>query len=511
MNKILNQKFFKNIKKYRKKNIVFFGASIFLEQFLKEYSLEDFNIKGIVDSNQQRWGEKIGCFEIISLDKINELGVDCVIISILNLDNDKYFQIENMIKKKHPKVFIPKNKIFKHRHTLAISRFKYLILLLDKFIPKKKDKCVFISYPDFSDNAKEYYEYLKYNHSDKFELIWLYENPSNEEYKFINNKYHIASIRAIWHVLTSKYLIFTHTNSFLECISLKKHILIALWHGMPLKTLGYLENNISNTLKKQYKILGDYGHFFVTSDIFKLSMQSCFMMDSNRVHITGQPRTDCILSNRNETRITDFLNLKQYKNVILYTPTYKEVIKNNKRDVEKVFNNIFYIDDYLENEFYRMLEEKNILFLIKPHPLDEVFYKKYYEKGNLQHSNVKILFNDDMIKNNFYFYDFFKFADLMITDFSSIGIDFLISKKPVIYLTQISNDYSRNRGFILQDNYEIFMLGEKVRAYKELVDAIEDALTVDTWKDKRAEMLPYLHKYIDSSSSERIFNIMKTL
>lgn len=511
MDKDSNKLFFKHIKRHKKKKLIFWGASIFLENFLKEYSLEEYKILGIVDMNKQRWGEKLGNYEIFSPDKIKDLKANCIIISIKNFSVERNKELIKNIKEKYPRIKIAKNVLVKTSNEEIINKYKLLIKILDNIIPKKKNKCIFLSYPDFSDNAKEYYEYLKNNHNDKFELIWLYENKDSEKYDYIENKIHITSLKALWHIITAKYLIFTHVHYIIQKLDLNKHVLMSLWHGMPLKTLGYVEKNIPQNLQTQYELFGKHGHFFATSDLFKLSMQACFMMDYDKVYITGQPRTDCILSDRNKSEISDYLEIKKYNKVILYTPTYKEAIRNKKRDIDKSFSNIFYFDDYIEKQFYQILEDKNILFVIKPHPMDEVFYNNYLKKGHLIHPNIKILFDNDIKNNNFYFYDFFALADLMITDYSSIGIDYLITSKPIIYLTQTSKEYSKNRGFILPDNYEIFMPGDKVHNFNKLINAIEDSLTVDSWKNSRTKALPLLHKYVDDKASERICEIMKNL
>ena len=55
------------------------------------------------------------------------------------------------------------------------------------------------------------------------------------------------------------------------------------------------------------------------------------------------------------------------------------------------------------------------------------------------------------------------------------------------------------------------MPGEKVQSYIELSKAMEDSLTVDSWKAKRLDALPILHKFADSRASERIYDIMKNI
>lgn len=441
-------------------------------------------------------------------DFMNIINMPYGLYCINNLINNflkKFFSITNSKKHKIITLLGIKLKISK-----KINKYGYLFRLLDYIIPKNSKKIVFCGYPDFSDNAREYYEYMKANHSDEYEFVWLYTDRKNRNYPFIENKYSANSFKGIMQLLTAKY--FVYTGLYLNNLcTLKKHVFLQLWHGMPLKTLGFTEKDIDQKFYDQYQDHAQSGHFFVSSDIFKLSMIASFLMNPNKVHITGQSKTDCILSKRNNTQIREFINYDKYSKVIIYSPTYKEAERNNRRDIDKEFNNIFYCDDYSQDDFYKMLEDKNILFIVKPHPFDENFYRQYMEAGGLNHPNIKVVFDNDMKENNFYFYEFFQFADLMITDFSSIGIDYLITKKPIIFLSSTAEEYSHKRGLILEDNYKILMPGQKVVTFTELLSAIEDSLTVDSWKNKRLELLPLLYKYFDSKSSERIYEIMKTL
>jgi CDP-glycerol glycerophosphotransferase (TagB/SpsB family) len=132
-----------------------------------------------------------------------------------------------------------------------------------------------------------------------------------------------------------------YTGLYLSNIcALKKHLFLQLWHGMPLKTLGYTEQNIAQKFYNQYSEHADAGRFFVSSDIFKLSMISSFLMNPKNVYITGQAKTDCILSNRNHDKLKEYLKIENYSKVIIYAPTYKEAERNNRKDIKTEFRNI---------------------------------------------------------------------------------------------------------------------------------------------------------------------------
>lgn len=383
---------------------------------------------------------------------------------------------------------------------------------LDRFIPKNKNKIIFCSWPDFSDNAKEFYEYLNRYCSNEYEIIWSYRNNDNYEYlkRKLNCKlvYHF-SLQAIIETLTSKYICVTHDDMF--CYDYKKHTILQLFHGMPVKTVGFAEKNITDTRKDYFKNLGENAHLFATSDIFKISLAFCFRAYPENVHITGQARTDCIFNPTMNAQ--NYINSikENFDKIILYTPTYKERKIGTLREIEKSFNNIFYLDDYNEEDFCEYLAKNNILLLMKPHPQDEFFYKNYLQDNKI-HKNIKIIFDKDLKNNDFYFYEIFHMCDLMIGDYSSIAVDWLILKKPAIYLSSVVDEYIKSRGMCLEDNYKILLPGAKVNTYGDLMKEIDVCIkNPNSFIEKYTSNLSLLHKYFDGNSSKRIYKIMKSL
>ena len=391
-------------------------------------------------------------------------------------------------------------------------RFFKFFQFIDIFVPKKKQKIMFCSWPDFSDNAKEFYEYLQKYHKDEYEIIWTYRN--NENFKFLKNRLNCKlvfhySLACIFHSMTSKYFCVTHDDFF--CYNYKKHVTMNFYHGMPVKTVGFAEKNILKERIVNFANLGEHAHFFATSDIFKMSLAYCFRAYPEKVHITGQARTDCIFNPTINAQ--NYINSlkKNFDKIILYTPTYKERKIGTVREIEKSFNNIFYLDDYNEKDFCQYLEKNNILLLMKPHPQDEFFYKKYLKENEI-HQNIKIIFDKDLKNNDFYFYEIFKMCDLMIGDYSSIAVDWLILKKPAIYLSTVVDEYIKSRGMCLEDNYKMLLPGVKVNTYVDLIKEIDKCIkNPNSFIERFGSNLNLLHKYFDGNSSKRIYKIMKSL
>ena len=193
---------------------------------------------------------------------------------------------------------------------------------------------------------------------------------------------------------------------------------------------------------------------------------SLLNIDPKKIFVTGQSRTDTIFKGR-EQKIMDLFKLNGYKHIVLYMPTYKSRPTGN--DTDTFFDNIFYLDKYTDSDFLNFLESNEILFIIKPHPFEEKDFKNRISKTSIsKHSNVRILYENELSKNNIFLNEFLTISDLMISDFSSVTIDYIMLNKPILYLSNYLEQYKQGRGFILPDNYKIMMPGENVCDYENL-------------------------------------------
>ena len=88
----------------RNKKIMFWGASLFLEDFIKNFDIKYDNIIGIVDKNKDRQGNSIGKYKIYSPDEINKLKPDVVILSIKNNARVIYGSLNETWDKDYPNI-----------------------------------------------------------------------------------------------------------------------------------------------------------------------------------------------------------------------------------------------------------------------------------------------------------------------------------------------------------------------------------------------------------------------
>lgn len=92
----------KQIEENKDKKIIFWGASLFLERFLKANSLKEYNILGVVDKNENKKGSSVGSLKIYGVEEIENLNPDYVIFTIKNITEEEQKILNDEIKKIYP-------------------------------------------------------------------------------------------------------------------------------------------------------------------------------------------------------------------------------------------------------------------------------------------------------------------------------------------------------------------------------------------------------------------------
>lgn len=268
-----------------------------------------------------------------------------------------------------------------------------------------------------------------------YQHIWVVDHPDTlvfyqEKFKvFQNVSFVIKESNEYLKALTeSKFLI---NNATFPAYFTKKpqQIYINTWHGTPLKHMGFdvknnlkgSQNTMKNFLASDYMISPN-AH---TTNIFK----HAFKLDglySGEILEMGYPRIDLTINTTaKEARkyLAEHLNLKK-KPIILYCPTWRG---KNVNDPENSLLNVF--------EEIKLLNQKlPYQVLVKVHPF---VYSKAKEMPELKPYLVP-----DFLDTN----QLMPAVDLMITDYSSIFFDFLVTDKPIVFYVPDLDKYQNERG-----------------------------------------------------------------
>ena len=381
-----------------------------------------------------------------------------------------------------------------------------MIQIFNSITPKKSNKIIFRSEPDYSDNSKAFYKYLYDNHRDRYDLVWIVKSDTIFQLLRKNNikVYKRNSIKGLIEFCRAKYIVSTHA----QFANLKNHnqVYINLWHGMPLKNIGFLEKKEivgEKYLIEEKKKFAKMDYIISTSKTTRLAMSSVFYTDIRCIHVTGQPRNDFLFLRNNKeilSKCVKGLELNKYKKIIMCIPTFR--VGLGKHDGNSFLNNMLNLQQYKEDSLNDFLRENDYLLLIKFHPFEEAFFK-----GD-NFSNIKILDSKVLSENLITLNEIMNIADLLITDYSSVYFDYLLLHRPIIFTNTDEKEYIKNRGFIF-DNPDFWRPGPKVNTLDNLVLEIKKLLSSEMYyKYERETISSLVNTYTDNNSSKRIYEII---
>ncbi|HDL6714808.1 TPA: CDP-glycerol glycerophosphotransferase family protein [Yersinia enterocolitica] len=361
-----------------------------------------------------------------------------------------------------------------------------LLRFISLFFPKNNNKIVFRSFPDYSGNAMAIYEYLKDKDKDKDKLIWLTDNKYN---KSNMRSVKLYTLTGLFNFFTAKYIITTHNE--LVSLTIKNQKYISLWHGMPLKKIGYLG--------MEYKKMKPMSaQRIATSELTRAIIAASFNEPANNVYITGQPVCDKLITPRN---IANYFTIpSDIKKVVFYLPTFRQDFNETKIEGRVIHrDNIFRLDEFSHYEFIRNIKEKGIFLIVKLHPAEE------YLLNNLElNENIVFVKSKDID-----LYDVLSGCDALITDYSSVYIDYLVTDKPIAFIIPDKDEYILNRGGFTLEPFDEWTPGNKIKKVEEIYDFFDMLINEkDEFKSERHRVKKILHKYSDGNNSKRVADIL---
>lgn len=248
----------------------------------------------------------------------------------------------------------------------------------------------------------------------------------------------------------------------------KKRLIINLWHGVPLKKIALLDPNLKKAARIYFKKIfsENYTCILTTSHELIPLMARSFAVSEDKIKVWGQPRNDGLFQKNDCRKILGqlFPDLPEYTKTVLYAPTF--------RDYGQV--QLFPFKDFDQEQLEAFLEEKNMLLFIRTHVAEQGSAAPYLGKrirflGNEQAKDVTGILN---------------IFDCLITDYSSIYIDYLLTDKPMIFLPYDRQQYLDGRG--MNFDYDDVTPGPKPETFNDFLDALSPK--EDFWKSERTRV-----------------------
>jgi CDP-glycerol glycerophosphotransferase (TagB/SpsB family) len=383
------------------------------------------------------------------------------------------------------------------------SFFGWLIFVpLSIVIPKQHNLVLFYG-NRFADNIKYLYSYVHSNRdSQDVEYYFLTKKAQvfNELHKADLPVLRFPSLKACIKILRTKVLVVDnmdwiyHGRFYLFFKSYK----VQLWHGIGMKQI---EKDFQS--EKLWSKIFDFltGRF----PRYDLLVSTCDFYSQNRFRSAfnvdkivefGYPRTDIFLNPPDSeiyigTDLKIINRVRKYKDdqyrIVLYAPTFRDsggnAIEEGLVDLEKLSKNAV---------------KNREIWVIKFHPV---------EKINCEWEKITNLI---LYARNKDIYPLLPIIDLLITDYSSIYMDFLLLGKPVVFFPY---DYAKyiKEDRKLQFDYDWMTPGPKCYTQDDLEQNVRTTLAGEDpkYKKRREELIDLVFKHQDGNAAARIWEYIQ--
>lgn len=382
---------------------------------------------------------------------------------------------------------------------LFFMRWIYFFLEIP-FRKNKKIALFFLTEKYYYDNSRYLFEYMRKKEDFNSILFTANKNLYRElKEKFPNQVVFALSVKGFFLFLRSKHVILSYGNSAAVFAPYYLHEkwknIIYLGHGTPMKKFG-----LQAPAWRKYgkaRQMQKYSYMVGSSQLEKIIHAAGFNMDMCNVWATGLPRNDYLLQaeNKNAELLSKYPFLDH--RVILYAPTWRE-------DGHKT--QFFPFEDFDAQKLSDFLEKNDAYLLIRGHKED---IKRKTISKNKDFSSVERVIKADQD----YFDDVYQllpFVDLLITDYSSLWIDYLLLDRPIVFLPYDLEEYKQYKGFFI--DFEEHTPGAKADTFKEFTSCLQEYFDQPEKDQQCREKIRNLyHLHQDANSCERVYTEIQKL
>lgn len=351
------------------------------------------------------------------------------------------------------------------------------------FFPIRSNKIMFeTGTGEVKDNAKAVYDYLKENCKEKFICRWAVNKGNDVSDIERNEVVWKRTPKYYYDLLTSKYWMRTHS---VDNIVRKRQgqIYIQLWHGPgATKKEGFDVPGVQNTGETMWHAR-EWDYYIATDPDSRDYIKTALNLKIPRL-LLGNPRSDRLLHMRGNARslIRNKLGISDDECAVLYAPTFRE------EDFKK---------EKIELKIKNLCRMADLKVILRVHPevknrIDMTEYDASVIDGN-QFADI---------------FDLYVASDILITDYSSVSIEYSLLKKPILYYMYDLEEYTRERNFYF--DYLNHLSGPILRTEDELIEAVRniDQLMVEYQEQYEAYFNRY-NKLNDGHVCERICRLLQ--
>lgn len=359
----------------------------------------------------------------------------------------------------------------------------FLLQTFFGFFSIKQNKLLFETCNgEVKDHLKVLYDYFEEHDIHEYDIKWVITKGNDVSQIKDKEIVYRRTIGYYYHLLTSKYWMRTHSVSNIVK-KRKEQVYIQLWHGPgATKKEGFDMDGVENT-GEVMPHAAEWDYYIATDEVSKAYIKSATNIKIPRI-LLGSCRSDAILNADKEKYdiIRREMGVETGEKLVLYAPTFRE--KDFEREV-------------IDLKIKELCKEEGVRVILRLHPevknrMDIHAYDKSVIDGN-QYSDIV---------------DLYHVADILITDYSSVSIEFALLNKPILYYMYDLADYEIERGFYY--NYLDNLAGPIIETEVELIQAVLNIEQVSKQYEKKyLEYNQRYNRYNDGRVCERFYSMLK--
>jgi len=318
---------------------------------------------------------------------------------------------------------------------------------LQRSVRPRPDVVCYASMPDFSDSAHAVHRHLLETRED-LEHLWLVRDPSTAE----RIRREFAGAEARGHRLRVAPWTMRSYPAFLRAGTVfhthgvfgfsppgGDRVSVSLWHGMPVKAIRRLHHG-------DHDLFPVHGTLHLaTSSFFRYIIAGAFDVHPSDVLVSGLPRCDVLKgvrpSGHHRAAIAAALGLDPGRRWVLWMPTHRSEPDRPGSTPARTF--LEATDAALVDALDRAAARHDALVVVKLHPFDLLNDRPV----ELAQRNLSLVTSPRWQATGIQLYDLVAASDALLTDLSSIFVDYLHTGNPIGVLGGDIATYTRDTLF----------------------------------------------------------------
>jgi CDP-glycerol glycerophosphotransferase len=268
-------------------------------------------------------------------------------------------------------------------------------------------------------------------------------------------------------------------------------ICVQTWHGTPLKRLGFDVTSLrggSRKFERNWDVQQRNWQYVVSPNRFATPiLQRAYRLDQSEMLETGYPRDDFLAGAGRDERtraLRQKLGIPDDKRVVLYAPTFRDHVRDARGR--------YRLDLRLDLDRLRPVVGPDTLLLIRKHHyiVDELPVANWVRDVSTYPDGTELLL----------------VADVLITDYSSMTVDYANTGRPILFFTYDLDAYADEiRGFYVP--FEETVPGPLLRTSDEVGEALRDLDAVRArYADRYAQFTSTFCELDDGGAAGRVID-----